>query len=155
LRYYYLDTSALVKVYAEEPNSKRVRDMVRSTRAENPSTRCIVSEIAMVEAVAAIAKKERSGEVSSAVATRLIERILADFTGPLRAYVTVSVSDVILADAASHTRTYNLRGYDAMQLASALAVRHSAAGGTEFVFVAGDGSLSAAAQAENMNVEEV
>jgi predicted nucleic acid-binding protein len=83
LRYYYLDASALVKVYAEEAGSSRVRDMVRSATVDPPTARCVVSVITQVEASSAVAKKEKMGEITTAVATRLLERIRLDFTDPL------------------------------------------------------------------------
>ena len=54
----YLDTSALVKLYADEPGSGLVRDAVRNAQL----TVCHL--IAYVETRAAFAKKRRMGEFS-------------------------------------------------------------------------------------------
>jgi uncharacterized protein len=52
----YPDTSALVKLYAEEPGREEVQDAVREARI------VAVSEIGYAEACSALARREREGQ---------------------------------------------------------------------------------------------
>ena len=54
----YLDTSALVKLYVEEPNSEEVRSAVDGAVA------VAVSEVSYTEARSALARREREGSLS-------------------------------------------------------------------------------------------
>lgn len=58
-RYYYFDTSALIKLYFPETGSDTVADLVA-----DPSSVVVVSELAILEANSALAKKMKRGEIS-------------------------------------------------------------------------------------------
>ncbi len=59
----YLDTSALVKLYSEEPGREKVQAAVEGARV------IAVSEIGYVEARSALARKEREGALSASSGT--------------------------------------------------------------------------------------
>ncbi|HUF69816.1 MAG TPA: type II toxin-antitoxin system VapC family toxin [Longimicrobiales bacterium] len=156
MTFYYLESSALVKAYVLEPGSDRVREIIAAARAEPPATRVLVSVVAFPEVASAVSRRARPPQsIDATTADRLLARLDADFFGPVRPYVLVNTNEWIARDAASHTRTHKLRGYDAVHLATALACRHSAPLGTDFVFVSADDDLIDAASAEGFVVEEI
>ena len=113
----FLDSSALVKRYANEPESdlaQAVSDLV------------IASDLSTVEVPAALWRKHRVGEISAPDTQLLCRRFLADVSAsnPDRNTVLMRVSDDILHTAIGLVARHPLRAYDAMQLASALAASH-------------------------------
>lgn len=62
MRYHFLDTSALVKNYCDEPESRRVQDLIRTARLDPESVTLLVCDIALAEGAAALAKKSRLRE---------------------------------------------------------------------------------------------
>ncbi|MDE0117922.1 MAG: type II toxin-antitoxin system VapC family toxin [bacterium] len=113
----FLDTSALLKRYANEPNSDVVRDL---------DAVVVVSELVKVELPSALWRKHRIGEFSARHAQALCQRFIIDI-GPLSrqpAHV-IKVSTDILNAAADLVARHPLRAYDAVQLASALEVRYT------------------------------
>ncbi|MBA2712474.1 MAG: type II toxin-antitoxin system VapC family toxin [Rubrobacteraceae bacterium] len=71
----YLDTSALVKLYAEEPGTEEVRSAVSEARV------VAVSEIGYVEARSALARKEREGAFSAEEHDEAADSLRRDFQG--------------------------------------------------------------------------
>lgn len=113
----YLDTSALVKLYAEEPASDEVRSAASEARA------VVVSEIGYVEARSALARKEREGSFSTEAHDEAVGQLERDFR---EVYVLRSVTGRIVAHAGELARVHALRAYDAVHLATALALRQEA-----------------------------
>ena len=110
----FLDSSALVKRYADEPDSYLVQDV------SEPLVAC---DLATVEVPAALWRKCRMSEISAPTARSLCQRFLADVsaTSPSRSVVLIKTTDVILISAISLVARHPLRAYDAVQLASAVA----------------------------------
>ncbi|HHY39373.1 MAG TPA: type II toxin-antitoxin system VapC family toxin [Clostridia bacterium] len=61
-RYYYFDTSALIKLYFPEAGSDMVVDLVA-----DPSSVAVISELAILEVNSALAKKAKRGEITKEV----------------------------------------------------------------------------------------
>lgn len=95
----YLDTSALVKLYLEEPGSEMVYAAVES--AENVAT----STVAYAELRAAFGRRHRSGDLEDEGHRRAIMRIDADW----RAYLRISVSNLVAYRAGALADRYALR----------------------------------------------
>ena len=115
----FADSSALVKLYADESGS----DVVRNLGV------LVVSALARVEVPAAIWRKVRTGELDAASAQVLVEEFEADYYGEedqAERFVAVGVDDDLLGAAAGLAARHSLLAYDAVQLSSALAVRQSA-----------------------------
>ena len=66
----YLDTSALVKLYLNEPGSERVEELA----SEDSDNSVAICSITQVEFHAAIWRRWRSGEFDDAATERTIER---------------------------------------------------------------------------------
>lgn len=139
----FADSSALVKLYADEPDADRVRSVPV----------LVISQLARVEVPAALWKKHRVGELSAASAGILAADFEADYfgtdQGPPRFWV-VAATAAILDEAAQLAATLGLRAYDAVQLASAVAML--AASDETLSFLAFDDALSRAAAARGFTI---
>ena len=105
----YLDTSALVKVYVEELGSSEVRHRVETTDV------VAVSRIAWAELHAAVAQRARleSTDEDAAEAARIA--LASDWP----TYLVLEVTQPVVERAGQHAVTFALRGFDAVQLATA------------------------------------
>jgi predicted nucleic acid-binding protein len=112
---YYFDSSALVKRYAAEVGTVWVRG-ISSSRANHV---IVVSLIGGAEVVAALAKRQRIGSIDSTDA----QQAIADFDSHFRGQYSVTpLTRQVVERAMSLATTRALRGYDAVQLATALTV---------------------------------
>lgn len=139
----FADSSALVKLYADEPGHDDVRGL----------TSLAVAQVARVEVPAALWRKQRMGELSASDARLLTADFEADYFGteaePPR-FAAAMASAAILDEAARLCAVHGLRAYDAIQLATALAVRRADQDCT--VFAAFERSLRTAAAAEGFDL---
>lgn len=106
----YLDTSALVKKYFDEPHSAEVRSCISDHTAVATST------IARAEAAATFAKAVRLGTLTEIAANSGHQL----FVGEWKNYVRIRVTEALVARADGIAWTFRLRGYDAIHLAAAL-----------------------------------
>lgn len=136
----FLDSSALVKRYADEAESDLVRAVAEPV---------IASDLAAVEVPAALWRKHRIGDISAIDAQILCRRFLTDVSA------SASDSDAILVEAGKDilrsaidlVARHPLRACDAVQLASALAAARLVG---ECPFGCFDKQLSDAAAAEGL-----
>jgi uncharacterized protein len=111
----FLDSSALVKLYADEPGHERIGEIGVM----------VVSQLARVEVPAALWRKQRMGEISADQARVLCQDFEADYFGVGRDEPRLAsvVPTVQVLDRAAHLcAVHGLRAYDAVQLGTALAV---------------------------------
>ena len=141
---YYLETSALVKLYVFELGTERLLGLT-STEVAN---RFAILSLARVEFRAAIRRRERAGEVSNAIAGQLIAAFDRHSEGR---FLVQPLSDSILDTSLILIDAYALRAYDAIQLAGYLGLR-SISGREEPVFVCADRTLLSAAVNEGCPV---
>ena len=105
----YLDTSALVKLYVVEEGSSLVRKSVEE--AETVAT----SLVSYVEGRAAFSRRRREGILSVTDQNRIVR----DFNDEWKRYFVIDVTNPLVNNAAKLAELHGLRGYDAIQLASA------------------------------------
>ncbi|MDZ7662778.1 type II toxin-antitoxin system VapC family toxin [Thiohalophilus sp.] len=105
----YCDTSALVKLYVVEPHSETLKALLDQARA------VAVSRIAWAEYHAALARRAREVPGDAAALDRARHR-LADEWGH---YLVMEVTQAVVEKAGEYAEAFALRGYDAVQLASA------------------------------------
>lgn len=142
---YFFDTSALVKRYIDEAGSA----WLRRTIAASGQYRYI-AEITGVEMVSAIARLAAGKQISEHVRTIASAEFKRDFA---KGYVVVSVNAPLIQIAMRLAEQHVIRGYDAVQLASALWVRDRLSDSAiDLVFVSADALLNKAAQAEDVSV---
>lgn len=136
----FADSSALVKIYADEDGATRVRR----------HRTLVVSAIARVEVPAALWGKHRSGSIPAEDAAVLVAEFAADWHEQDGPFVPVVVSAPVLERAATLVATHGLRGYDAVQLACASAARE--ADPQVDAFLCFDVDLSSAARREGFQL---
>lgn len=139
---YYLETSALVKLYVREPGTDRMLRL--ASRAANH--RLAVLALAEVEFRSAVRRREREGDIDPALATRLIERFAQQQEAR---FMRQLVNDQVLDRALDLIDRHPLRAYDAVQLAGCLVLKSTSPGEVP-IFVCADRQLVAAAEAEGL-----
>ena len=138
---HFFDTSALIKRYVREPRSDDVRAAIRRGRAA-------VSRITLAEAHAAIARAHREHLIDAGERDRIFDRLVEDF----RELTVIEIRPSTLAPVRELVVRHPLRGYDAVQLASALTLRKA---GTSVTFWSADERLCDAARAESLRTSSV
>lgn len=139
----FADSSALVKFYADEAGHEHVRGLVS----------LVVAQLARVEVPAALWRKQRLGELSASDARLLTADFEADYFGTdseSPRFAAVVAAGSLLDEAARLCASHGLRAYDAVQLASALAVRRADESCT--AFAAFDHALRTGAAAEGFQL---
>ena len=132
----YFDTSALVKLYLTEDGSEQAMTLFAAAEV------AIVNALAFVEVRAALAAAVRAGRLKAAA----FETAKADLQTLRETFAVVDPGGVLDA-AADIAERYALRAYDAVHLATALAVAAD-----DLVFVCWDAELSAAASQAGLAV---
>ena len=144
MTFYYLETSALVKLYVRESGTERVLALANRT-TEN---RLAILALTQVELRSAVRRRERNGEIPPLVATQLLEAFKRHLE---QRFVCQMVNDFVLDVASALVDRHALRAYDAVQLAGYLALRGST--GTDVpVFVCSDDALLEAARLEGIPI---
>jgi len=136
----YLDTSALVKLYVDEPMSEELSAAVDEAEA------VATSLLAYAEARAAFARARREARFS----LHAYRHIVVAFEEDWPRYITVEVTDRIVKNAGDLAASRALRGYDALHLASALSLRERVS--SSVMFLAFDRELSVAAKRETLRI---
>ena len=119
MSYFYLDASALVKRYAHEMGTERVKSLT------NPSYGNVIlaSRLTLAEVAAALAAKQRA---PGGLSRQARDRAVNLFLGHCRSEYRLIEIDEFTSDLAVRlTQDYRLRGYDAMHLATALLVNRA------------------------------
>ena len=141
---YYLDTSALVKLYVREPGTDRLLHL-----AGRPSeNRLAVLTVSPLEARSAIRRRERSGDIDPRDAALILDRLEQHMESR---FLRQALNDAVLSGASEIVDRYAMRAYDAIQLAGCLALK-MAAGAESPIFVCSDRQLLEAARSELLAV---
>ena len=155
MRSYFLDSSALVKVYSEEEGSTRVRAMIRGLTTVPAISHVVVSVLVHPETASALGRIMSGPHAArrgfGAHERRTLPEVIARQLGE-GSRMKVTPADRHMDAAAALVWKHSLRGADAVHLATALAVREEMAEKTEFYFVSSDVALNRAAQAEGLAV---
>jgi len=129
----YLDTSALLKLYINEPGA----ELVRRVTAASP---VCMHLIAYAETRSGLAKAQRMGRID----VHELEDIKWDFERDWERMLIVLPDDTNIRRAGDLSERFSLRGYDSIHLAAAELVFRQH---TEFTFVCFDKNLNKAANA--------
>lgn len=145
---YFLDSSATVKRFSVETGTNFIIELFK------PSNRHIiyVSEIQLAEVISALSRQKRGGFLSSDQFNRANRRFRRTFKKRCR---KLAADISLIEQAADLAEKYFLRGYDAVQLATALEVEKTrqTAGASSIIFVSADNALNQAAASEGLMVE--
>jgi uncharacterized protein len=134
----YLDTSALVKLYADEAGS----DVVKQAVAD--SDLIATSLVSYVETRSAMARKERGGELQRAE----LDRCTQEFERDWRRLHRLPVEEALVRKAGALASEHALRALDAIHLASADSLQ--AVLGAGVTFACFDRALNAAAKVRGL-----
>jgi predicted nucleic acid-binding protein len=144
LALYYLETSALVKLYIYEQGTDRL--LLLTDR--EAGHRFAILTLAQVEFRAAIRRRQRGGDIAHDAADHLIETFGRHVEGK---FLVQPFTDSLLDVALVLVDSYALRAYDAVQLAGYFVLR-SISGAEEPIFVCADRILLLAAQNEGCRI---
>jgi hypothetical protein len=146
---YYFDSSSVVKIYLEEIGS----DWVETICLQNPEGEIAISQIAGAEVSAAMHRRHRTGDINTQTLEDALNAFETDFA---HFFVRIPVSLAVIKRAMKLIRRHPLRGYDAVQLATALewADRLTSFGLAKPIFVSADNVLNQAATVEGLQTEK-
>lgn len=136
---YYLDTSALVKLYVQEPGTDYLIQLA-SNPAEN---RFSLLAITPVEVRSAVRRRQRAGDLDAQDADEILGRLQKHLE---TRFVQQAVNEIVLNGALEMIDRYALRAFDAFQLSGCLALKSVEAESP--TFVCSDHQLLAAARSE-------
>jgi len=141
---YYLDSSALVKLYIREIGSERMLELA----ARKAGHQLVLLSLSQVEVRSALRELQRAGKISG----RLADELLGSFQRHLESkFIRQVVTEAILDLACQLLDRHSLTSFDAVQLAGYFAVR-TAAGNDVPVLACADRDLLTAAEAEGIRV---
>ncbi len=134
----YLDTSALVKKYFEEINSSEVISAWKSSLGISTSA------VAYAELLAAVYRKASETRVKKS----LFQNVVSTFQEDWSSFIIVEVDNRLNETIHKVIANHGLRSFDAIHLASALAIGTAVA--DNFLFACYDERLRQAARAEGL-----
>ena len=140
---YFCDSSALVKCYVQERGSAWMRTLLDPTAGHH----LYLASITSVEVIAAVTRRVRRGDIAAADGAAAVTQFRQDVA---QRYRLLDLTPALVARAMTMAETYSLRGYDAVQLATAVEVhgRGLALGLPALALVSADEELNRAARAE-------
>jgi hypothetical protein len=144
LALYYLETSALVKLYVREAGTDHLLQLANNT-VEN---RFAVLTLSQVELRSAVRRRERTGDIDPKMADLILDRFQQHLE---TRFLRQNLTDAVLDSASEMIDRYALRAYDAIQLAGCLALQ-TAVGGEPLAFVCSDQALLEAARSELLSI---
>jgi predicted nucleic acid-binding protein len=111
---FYLDTSAMIKLYIKEEGTEEVRELLESVADLAAS-----SKVAFVEARAAMSRLRRDNILDK----NNYQLVKGAFQKDWSRFLVVELTDMVIKMGAELTEKYALRGFDAIHLASALVLK--------------------------------
>ena len=144
----YFDSSGLVKRYLIETGSKWGIGLLK------PSANNVIftARISGVEVVSAIARRRKGLSITQPNAQKTIFRFQRDFR---KKFIKTNLTPPLVEEAMRLADKHELRGYDAVQLASALEANRLRLKDnlSPIVFISADNNLNSAAVAEGLTVD--
>lgn len=143
---HYIDASAWVKRFVEEPGSAQVSELFAGG-----GSRIFSSRLGELEIYSALTRRLWDGSVTELSFDAFRKQLDMDLSRRVR---LIEFSTTIAEYSKSMIHRYNLRTNDAIHLATAIACRDRGigAGGDTFVFVCSDRHLNEAAREERLTV---
>ncbi|RLC12697.1 MAG: hypothetical protein DRI57_17425 [Deltaproteobacteria bacterium] len=141
-RRFFIDTSALIKLYHEESGTERLTRLIIS---ETPII--VISDLTIIEMVSALAKKVRTREIDE----HIFNEAVLNFENDVSAFEVTDINENIKRYASYLLKTVGmqrgLKSLDSLQLASALAAPE-----TPELFIAADNLLGEIAELQGLDV---
>ena len=145
---YFLDSSAVVKRYFPEQGHKWIDALCGNGQGHE----IYIAQVALVEVVAALCRREREGSITLPERDTLIMLFRKDSR---ESYNIWPVTTDLYTSAGDLCRSHRLRAYDAVQLACVLALRQYtlANQAPKPIFVCADVALLDITAVEGLQVE--
>ncbi len=146
MRVCFLDASALVKRYLQETGSEWVQTICQDRKVS-----LVIASLTWVEVASAISRKARARDLPRAGGRLKLAELERHVR---REYVRIHLRLPVLAESVRLMTRHPLKASDAIQLASALAVRRAARTvRSEFSFVSADARLLEAARRDGLSTD--
>ncbi|MFN0072682.1 MAG: type II toxin-antitoxin system VapC family toxin [Chloroflexota bacterium] len=144
---FYLDTSALVKRYSVESGSPWIIELM-----SDHANRFALTRAAGPELIAALARKTRTGELSTEDCLRASFVFRSDWES---VFVIIELTTAVAGRAMDLALSHGLRGYDSIHLASAQELNEirQQASLAPLTFISADSALCSAAGAQGLGIE--
>ncbi|HEY1577915.1 MAG TPA: type II toxin-antitoxin system VapC family toxin [Terracidiphilus sp.] len=139
---YFLESTAFAKLFVQEPGTDVLIRLMETVE----DNRKLIAASAPLEVYAALRKRERAGDISSADATAAFEILRIESAR----MVQEPLNPAVLEAARQLLDRTRLRWTDALQLGAALVARDMFRG-TEIIFVSASPLLLEAARAEGFH----
>jgi uncharacterized protein len=140
---YYLDTSALVKLYVREAGTDWLLRLAGSAEIVMH-----ISSLARVELRAAVRRRQRIGDISDQIAGAILDQFKLDLSSLL---VVQPITEWAIEESTRLVDRHPLRAYDTLQLAGCLTLNAARNEGDQpTAFVCADAVLLAAARDEGL-----
>jgi predicted nucleic acid-binding protein len=145
---YYLDSSAIVKLYIEEAGSGWLEGVVVHSKPDQ----LFISALAGIEVLSALTRRFRANDIPEQDYQIVRDEFLMDYQN---LFTQISITSKILSDAMILISKYYLRAYDSLQLATAIELQEIIPPGMnqEVTFICADKQLLDIAQKEGLNIE--
>lgn len=114
----YLDASALVKRYRQEPGSDTVNDTVERLSGDDPR-RVIVSSLGVTETLSILNRRRNEASIPLDQFTRSLRGVLEDIRRFSHALV---IDDQLILSSTQYTFKHNINSADAIHLAVLLSL---------------------------------
>ena len=149
MAYFYADSSGLVKRHITETGSAWMQQLTDISSGNVIAT----NRISAVELISAFNRRVRDGTLRTADYTIIAADVFALFSGE---YEVIEVTPHVVTQAQYLLERHPLRGYDAVQLASAFTATSflQTAGLPALTFISADARLLAVARAEGLAVDD-
>lgn len=134
----YIDSSALVKRYVDEPGSGAMDRLLAEHR------HAAISRLGFAEILSALNRKRGMKEISG----RMLGKLVAAFESDWAKLFVLEIDEELLPVVKKGILEHSLRGADAIHLASAMWLRSALK--EDVVFACADAKLLAAAQRERL-----
>ncbi len=148
-KFYYADSSALIKRHVPETGSVWIKQEFRQISRNS----VITSKLSIAEVLSGLNRRKREANISTADYAKFSK----DFTAVSRfQYRLMDLTDATLLEAQRLLETHLLRAGDAIQLASALLANAGlqSANLPALIFLASDARLLTAATSEGLQTDD-
>jgi predicted nucleic acid-binding protein len=143
MSYFFIESSALIKLFVQEPGSQPLIDLLDPVE----DNRKLIASIASVEVRSAIRRRQRSGDLTDEHTEIALEQMLIHCSR----MIEQPAQPLVLEAARDLVDRHGLRTLDAIQLGSCL-VGRDLLGCTDMTFLCSDQKLLQAAAQENLLV---
>ena len=148
MNYFFLDASALVKRYHQEPGSDVVNRLLDELLASSPA-RVAISPLGLAETVSVLNRRRNEGRIPHQLFQLIVARLFLE----VRGLNVQSVDDDLILGSIPFIMKHNINSADALYLYQALGLQHLLRPiEHDLVLIASDRRFLRAAEAEGLAV---